>query len=88
MTEELVTVSFKLPVSDLRRIPDENRSRFYRDAVHNELERREAAGNWNPKSPLVRKMSGLRAKYLAAGGETLDPEGIARELRDRRGGLA
>lgn len=86
--EKLVTVSFKLPVSDLRRIPTRNRSRFYREAIRNELERKAGGPQWTPKTAAAKRMAALRARYVAGGGELLDAEGIAAEVRKRRGGLA
>ena len=88
MTEELVTVSFKLPASDLRRIPVRNRSRFYREAVHIALAAKAKAPPWVPTTPAAKRMAELRAKYVAGGGELLDAEGITTEMRARRGGLA
>ena len=88
MTETLVTVSFKLPISDLRRIPVRNRSHFYREAVHQALARTAESPAWKPTTPAAKRMAELRARYVATGGEQLDAEGIAAELRARRGGLA
>ena len=87
MTETLQPISCKLPVSDLRRIPSRNISRFVREAVHEKLER-QAAHDWKPKTNAGKKMAALRARYVAGGGELLDAEGIAAEIRERRGGLA
>lgn len=88
MTEELVAVSFKLPASDFRRIPARNRSQFYRTAIRNELERKAGTAKWAPKTAAGKRMAALRARYVASGGELLTPDGIAAELRQRRGGLA
>lgn len=88
MATELITVSFKLPASDLRRIPARNRSRFYREAIHNELERMAGKAQWTPKTAAGRRMLELRNRYVARGGELLAADGIAAELRQRRGGLA
>jgi len=87
MITELKTVSVKLPVEDLRRIPDRNISRYVRQSVHERLAR-EAKPAWEPKTPAGKRRALLRAAYLKAGGETLDAEGIAAEIRARRGGLA
>jgi hypothetical protein len=39
------------------------------------------------KSAIGRKLLALRNQFVAEGGELLDAEGIAAELRKRRGGL-
>ena len=87
MTNELVTVSFKLPADDLRRVPSLNRSQYFREAVQEKL-----AGipveNWRPKSALGKRLAVLRAARVAAGGGNLTPAALAAELRERRGGLA
>ena len=88
MTKNLATVSFKLPTSDLQRIPARNRSEFYREAIREKLERQSAKSNWKPKTAAAKKMAALRARYIANGGELLDTDGIAAEIRERRGGLA
>lgn len=74
-------------MSDLRRIPEPNRSEFIRDAVSEKLARRPVAA-WKPKTDTGRKLLKLRNRFIQAGGELLDSEGIANELRQRRGGLA
>jgi Arc/MetJ-type ribon-helix-helix transcriptional regulator len=87
MTNSLQPVTVKIPLSDLRRIPEPNRSEFIRAAVSEKLAR-EAGARWAPKTAMGRKLLALREKYIRAGGELLDSEGIAEELRQRRGGLA
>jgi hypothetical protein len=82
---DLQIVSIKLPASDVRRIRG-NRSVFVREAVAEKLAREEAP-EWKPKTAHGRKLLALRERFLAAGGETLDAEGIAAELRQRRGGV-
>jgi len=42
---------------------------------------------WRPKTATGRKLLKLRKRFLAQGGELLDADGIAEELRQRRGGL-
>lgn len=42
---------------------------------------------WHPKTAVGRKLLKLREQFLAQGGEVLDPDGIAKELRERRGGI-
>jgi hypothetical protein len=87
MTNTLLTVSFKLPASDLRRIPSRNRSKFFRAAVQEKLSRL-ANPAFAPKTDTARRMLALRRKFEAEGGELLDAAGIADEMRARRGGLA
>jgi hypothetical protein len=86
MTQNLKLLSVKLPLSDVRRIPG-NRSEFVRQAVAEKLAR-DSAPAWRPKTASGRKLLRLRNQFLAEGGELLDTEGIAEELRQRRGGLA
>jgi hypothetical protein len=87
MTNSLQPVTVKIPLSDLRRMPEPNRSEFIRAAVSEKLGR-EAGARWALKTARGRKLLALREKYIRAGGELLDSEGIAEELRHRRGGLA
>ena len=86
MTHNLKLLSVKLPLSDFRRIRG-NRSEFVRRAVAEKLAR-ESGPAWQPKTASGRKLLKLRNQFLAEGGELLDAEGIAEELRQRRGGLA
>jgi hypothetical protein len=85
MTGELRIISVKLPATDVRKIPG-NRSEFIRQAVEEKLAR-ESQPRWRPKTATGRKLLNLRQKYIDEGGELLDEEGIARELRSRRGGV-
>ncbi len=80
-------LSVKFPARIVERLPKEDRSRFIRDAVEEKLEREKTTG-WKPQTATGRKLAALRAEMLARGGDTLDAEGIARELRERRGGVA
>ncbi|MGD1086289.1 MAG: hypothetical protein ABSA47_16255 [Verrucomicrobiota bacterium] len=86
MTNHLKVLSVKLPLSDVCRIRG-NRSKFVRQAVAEKLAR-ESSPAWRPKTATGRKLLKLRNQFLARGGELLDAEGIAEELRQRRGGLA
>jgi hypothetical protein len=86
MTSDLKVLSVKLPLSDVRRIPG-NRSEFVRQAVAEKLAR-EPGPAWRPKTATGRKLLKLRSQFLAQGGELLDADGIAEELRQRRGGLS
>jgi hypothetical protein len=85
MTHNLKLLSVKLPLSDVRRIPG-NRSEFVRQAVSEKLAR-ESGPAWRPRTASGRKLLKLRNQFLAEGGELLDADGIAEELRKRRGGL-
>jgi hypothetical protein len=85
MTYDLKVFSVKLPLSDMRRIPG-NRSEFVRQAVAEKLAR-ESGPAWRPKTATGRKLVKLRNQFLAQGGELLDANGVAEELRERRGGL-
>ena len=87
MTIALQAVTVKIPLSDLRRIPEANRSEFIRSAAPEKLAR-EPASEWKPKTATGRKLLALREKFIRFGGELLDGDGIADELKRRRGGLA
>ena len=80
------TISVKFPVSDVGRIPG-NASRFFRVAGYKELDRIEKK-DWKPKNPYAKKLWAMRQKYIQSGGELLDLDGINREIKERRGGLA
>jgi Arc/MetJ-type ribon-helix-helix transcriptional regulator len=85
MTEDLKIVSVKLPERHLRRIRG-NRSEFIREAVAEKLGR-QSSPDWQPKTATGRKLLALRKRFVAQGGELLNSDGIAEELRQRRGGL-
>jgi hypothetical protein len=85
MTRDPQIVSIKLPLADVLRIPG-NRSEFVRQAVAEKLAR-ESVAPWRPRTATGRKLLTLRERFLEGGGELLDPEGIAQELRERRGGV-
>lgn len=80
------TVSFKLPVADLRRIPERNRSAFFRAAVQEKLASKETV--WRPRTAFGKKLAALRARHEASGAKLLTPEEVAAEVRARRGSLA
>jgi hypothetical protein len=86
MTRDLKVVSVKLPLSEVRRITG-NRSEFVRQAVSEKLAR-QSGPVWRPKTATGRKLVKLRQQFLAKGGELLDGDGVAEELRQRRGGLS
>ncbi len=83
----LQPITVKIPLSDLRRIPEKNRSKFIRSAVSEKLARQPTPA-WKPRTETGRRLLALRRKFIQSGGELLDSEGIANELRERRGGLA
>jgi len=85
MTNGSKVLSVRLPLSDVRRITG-NRSQFVRNAVAEKLAR-ETGPAWRPKTATGRKLLKLRKQFLAQGGELLDADGVAEELRQRRGGL-
>jgi Arc/MetJ-type ribon-helix-helix transcriptional regulator len=87
MTSKLKTISVKLPEEDLRRIPALNRSEFIRDAIAEKLARPKAK-DWKPRTAMGKRLWSLRKRFVSEGGELLDAQDIARELRQRRGGLA
>jgi len=87
MTTGLQAVTVKIRLSDLRRIPEKNRSKFIRAAVSEKLARQPAPA-WTPRTETGRKLLALRNQFIRSGGELLDSEGIAEEVRQRRGGLA
>ena len=81
-------MTVKIPREVLRRFPrSETRSEFIREAVAEKLAKL-ASPQWKPKTDLGRQLVELRRDYVSGGGELLDAEGIASELRERRGGLA
>lgn len=85
MTNKLKVVSVKLPAASIRRIPG-NRSAFIRQAIDEKLARAQSP-DLEPKTPFGKKLVALRQRFLDAGGEILDREGVESELRSRRGGL-
>jgi hypothetical protein len=87
ITTELRVVTVKLPEGDLRRIPVSNRSGFIREAVSEKLARMTST-EWAPRTEAGKRRRLLRQRFIKQGGELLDTEGIAAEVRQRRGGLA
>ncbi|HEX4348968.1 MAG TPA: hypothetical protein VH251_01205 [Verrucomicrobiae bacterium] len=80
-------VSVKLPMKIFRAIPGAHngRSRFIISALEEKISRREV--EWKPKTAHGRRLKAILEKGAAERGEPLDAEGIAHELRERRGGL-
>jgi Arc/MetJ-type ribon-helix-helix transcriptional regulator len=85
MPEEMMRISVRLPVADLRRIRG-NRSAFVREAVAEKLKREEE--RWRPKTAVGKKLLKLRQQFIAGDGKLLNAEELARELRSRRGGVS
>ena len=63
-----------------------NRDKFVRQAVAEKLAC-QSAPCWQPKTATGRKLLNLRNRFLAQGGQLVDANSIAEELRQRRGGL-
>lgn len=86
MTETKI-VSVKLPMKIFRAIPGAHngRSRFIISALEEKIQRQDA--EWQPTTERGRRLKAILDKGAAERGEPLDAEGIARELRERRGGL-
>jgi hypothetical protein len=80
-------VSVKLPEKIFRAIPGagQGRSRFIISALEEKIQRQES--EWQPKTEHGRRLKAILDKGAAERGEPLDREGIARELRERRGRL-
>jgi hypothetical protein len=80
-------VSVKLPMKIFRAIPGahQGRSRFIISALEEKISQRES--EWKPTTARGRMFAELLKKGAAERGPLLDDEGIARELRERRGGI-
>jgi metal-responsive CopG/Arc/MetJ family transcriptional regulator len=80
-------ISVKLPMKIFRAIPSAHngRSRFINSALEERIQRQEA--EWQPTTERGRRLKASLDRGAAERGEPLDDEGIARELRERRGGL-
>lgn len=86
MTETKL-ISVKLPMKIFRAIPGAHngRSRFIISALEEKLQRQEV--EWQPTTGRGRRLKAILDKGAAEREPLLDDEGIARELRERRGGL-
>ncbi len=62
------------------------RSRFIISALEEKISHQHTA-EWQPTTARGRRLKALLDAGAAERGEPLDDEGIARELRERRGGL-
>ena len=81
-------VSVKVPLNIFRALPGayKGRSRFIVAALEEKITRRNET-EWQPKTAHGRRLKAILEKGAAERGEPLDAEGIAAELRERRGGL-
>lgn len=80
-------VSFKAPLKIFRALPGahQGRSRFIIAALEEKISRRES--EWQPTTERGRRLKAILDRGASERGEPLDAEGIARELRERRGGI-
>ena len=80
-------ISVKVPQNIFRALPGahKGRSRFIISALEEKINRRES--EWKPLTARGRRLASLLEKGRAEREPLLDAEGIARELRERRGGL-
>ena len=78
-------LSVKVPLELYRAMPGahKGRSRFIISALEEKISREEP--KWQPTTERGRRLAALLKKGVAERGAPLDPEGIARELRERRG---
>jgi len=81
-------VSVKVPLKIFRALPDAHngRSRFIIAALEEKISKRQES-EWQPTTARGRRLKALLDAGAAERGEPLDDAGIARELRERRGGL-
>jgi len=80
-------VSFKAPLKIFRALPGahQGRSRFIISALEEKISRREA--EWQPTTERGRRLKAILDRGAAERRPLLDDEGIAAELRERRGGI-
>lgn len=86
MTETKL-ISVKLPLKLFHAIPGahQGRSRFIISALEEKISR--TSKEWKPTTARGRRLATLLEKGRAEREPLLDDEGIARELRARRGGV-
>jgi hypothetical protein len=79
-------VSVKVPLKIFRAMPGahKGRSRFIISALEEKISQRRET-EWQPTTARGRRMKAILDKGAAERGEPLDAEGIAAELRERRG---
>jgi hypothetical protein len=80
-------LSVKVPLRVFRALPaaHEGRSRFIIAALEEKIQRRDS--DWEPVSRRGQRLKAILDKGAAERGAPMDAEGIARELRERRGDL-
>jgi len=80
-------ISFKAPMRIFRALPGAHngRSRFIISALEEKISRREE--EWQPTTERGRRLKAILDRGAAERGAPLDAEGIAAELRERRGGI-
>jgi hypothetical protein len=80
-------VSVKLPLKIFQAIPGahEGRSQFIIAALEEKISREQT--KWKPSTERGERLAKLLEKGASERGAPLDKEGIARELRERRGNL-
>jgi hypothetical protein len=80
-------VSVKLPLRVFRALPPahQGRSQFIIAALEEKIRRHDS--EWEPTTERGKRLKAILEKGVAERGEPLDAEEIARELRERRGGL-
>lgn len=80
-------ISVKVPPHIFRALPGPHRgrSRFIISALQEKINRRES--EWKPATTRGRRLAALLEKGRAEREPLLDADGIARELRERRGRL-
>lgn len=81
-------ISVKVPMKIFRALPGahQGRSRFIISALEAKISQHRPP-EWQPTNARGRRLKSLLDAGAAERGESLDDEGIARELRERRGGL-
>jgi hypothetical protein len=81
-------ISVKVPLKIFNALPGahKGRSRFVISALEEKVSR-QSEPEWQPKTARGRRLKAILDKGAAERGEPLDAEGIARELRERRGGI-
>jgi hypothetical protein len=81
-------VSVKVPLKIFRAIPGAHRgrSRFIISALEEKISRGRPP-EWKPTTARGRRLKAILDRGASERGEPLDAEGIARELRERRGGI-
>lgn len=81
-------ISVKVPMKIFRALPGahQGRSRFIIAALEEKVSRQREP-EWQPTTARGRRLKALLDAGAAERGAPLDDDGIARELRERRGGI-